>query len=779
MFDLKETDFDLHTELGMPECTYVNLDEADYPAQKTTDLSVIHLNVRGLLNKQDRIKDLLINCPSDIIMFCETWLTNTSEQLIKLENYKYYGRSRMDKIGGGVGIAIKDDLRSRIRLDLTINTEILEHIIVELKTDNKNILLVSGYRPPNGNTKKYLTEYKTLIQSLTKLKGHEIIIGMDHNLDFLKCNKHSPTSEFLELNLKKNLLPCISKPTRVTTKSATLIDNIFISSKLQQEIESSIIISDISDHFPLRIQLRNQKKCNKEPLKITSRKMTPTIVQQINDDLAKLDWDIELHNKDANEGFITFHNHLTSIIHKYAPEKTRTISRKKLKRDPWITSGIQISLNKQKRLYIKMLRDKTDASIQNYKNYRNTLQSIMRRSKNKYIYDKCEEYKQDSRKLWQLVNRLIGKERNKKNVIEKLKVGNEIKQDPTSITDTFNNFFSTVGEKYASKIPYDREKQRGYQKQMTPNTHTLFFQPCTPTEIWDLINNLPNKGSSGHDNISNIMLKSLGPSILHPLSQLFNKSLEEGIFPDMMKLADVTPLYKSKDPTESTNYRPISLLMTLSKQLEKIVHKRTYDFLESTNQLYYSQYGFRKGHSCEHAVSELISEVIKAKQEGFYTVALFLDLSKAFDTLDHKLLLEKMEIYGIRGVANAWFKNYLTGRKMRVKCSIASTGKVEYSNYNELQYGTLQGSCLGPLLFTIFTNDLHKHLEHCKSILFADDTTIYKSHRNLKYLSWCLEQDLNILYQWFSNNKLTLNIQKKQSAYCSKKQETDNQSIYH
>ena len=156
-------------------------------------------------------------------------------------------------------------------------------------------------------------------------------------------------------------------------------------------------------------------------------------------------------------------------------------------------------------------------------------------------------------------------------------------------------------------------------------------------------------------------------------------------------------------------------------------------------------------------MSELISEIIKAKQEGLYTVSLFLDLSKAFDTLDHRLLLEKMEIYGIRGVAKEWFKSYLTGRKMRVKCSIASTGKVEYSNYNDLQYGTPQGSCLGPLLFTIFTNDLHKH---CKSILFADDTTIYKSHRNLKYLSWCLEYELNILSQWFSNNKLTLNIDK-------------------
>ena len=227
-----------------------------------------------------------------------------------------------------------------------------------------------------------------------------------------------------------------------------------------------------------------------------------------------------------------------------------------------------------------------------------------------------------------------------------------------------------------------------------------------------------------------------------------------------MKKADVVPLYKSGDHYECTNYRPISLLLTMSKLLEKIMYKRTYNFLEITNQLYSSQYGFRTGHSCEHAVSELLAEIIKSKEEGLYTAAMFLDLSKAFDTLEHEVLLKKLEKYGVRGIALDWYRDYLSNRKMRTKCTTASTGKIEYSTYKQVTYGTPQGSCLGPLIFILFTNDLHHQLHHCKSLLFADDTTVYKSHRNLQYLSWCIEDDMNRLMKWFKANKLTLNIRK-------------------
>ena len=239
-----------------------------------------------------------------------------------------------------------------------------------------------------------------------------------------------------------------------------------------------------------------------------------------------------------------------------------------------------------------------------------------------------------------------------------------------------------------------------------------------------------------------------------------------------MKKADVTPLYKSKDDQECTNYRPISLLLTLSKLLEKVMYTRTYNFLTKTDQFYSSQYGFRQGHSCENAVSELVAEIIKSKQEGLYTISMFLDLSKAFDTLDHEVLIRKLDKYGIRGKANNWYKDYLTNRKMRTKCVVASTGKMEFSDYKNITYGTPQGSCLGPLIFIIFTNDLHRQLQYCKSLLFADDTAIYKSYRHLNYLTWCIEDDLNRLTQWFRINKLTLNLDKTVCILFQKTKET-------
>ena len=219
-----------------------------------------------------------------------------------------------------------------------------------------------------------------------------------------------------------------------------------------------------------------------------------------------------------------------------------------------------------------------------------------------------------------------------------------------------------------------------------------------------------------------------------------------------MKKADVVPLYKASDQQETNNYRPISLLLTLSKLLEKIMYKRTYRFLETSNQIYKSQYGFRTAHSCENAICKLVSEIIKGKQDGMYTLAVFLDLSKAFDSLEHDVLLKKLYKYGIRGVAYNWFESYLNNRQMRVKCNVASSGKLEYSNYMNVSYGTPQGSCLGPLIFLIFTNDLHRHLVYSSAILFADDTTLYKTHRNLTYLKWCLEDDLCTLSDWLAAN---------------------------
>ena len=171
----------------------------------------------------------------------------------------------------------------------------------------------------------------------------------------------------------------------------------------------------------------------------------------------------------------------------------------------------------------------------------------------------------------------------------------------------------------------------------------MFMDPTSSTEIRKLIMQLPNKDSSGHDNLSNSLLKQIVGSILEPLTTIFNQSLTEGVFKHGMKAADVTPLFKAKEHHLVTNYRPISLLLTVSKLLEKIVHIRTYRFLNESGQFYQGQYGFRSGHSCQNAISEMVGTVTKNMEEKKFTIGVFIDLSKAFDTLSHDILLDKME----------------------------------------------------------------------------------------------------------------------------------------
>ena len=240
-------------------------------------------------------------------------------------------------------------------------------------------------------------------------------------------------------------------------------------------------------------------------------------------------------------------------------------------------------------------------------------------------------------------------------------------------------------------------------------------------------------------------------------------SLEKGIVPACMKTAKVVPIYKSKQKDQFTNYRPISLLPTISKNLEKIIHQRIYGFIE--NILYNSQYGFRPNHSTINALTEFTSEILNSTENKLTSIAVYLDLSKAFDTLDYNILLRKLHHYGIRGIALDWFRSYLTDRKMYVDY------KGITSKEHNINYGVPQGSVLGPLLFILYTNDLPNTLTVSKSILFADDTTIYYSHSNLNTLYTNLNKDLQILNDWFKTNKLSLNVSKTQYMIFNKKKQ--------
>ena len=246
---------------------------------------------------------------------------------------------------------------------------------------------------------------------------------------------------------------------------------------------------------------------------------------------------------------------------------------------------------------------------------------------------------------------------------------------------------------------------------------------------------------------------------MYPLSIVFNQLLTLGKFPSLMKIAEIIPLYKGKDEDQVINYRPVLLLMTMSKVLEKLVYKKLYKFLDKHSIFYESQYGFRADHSCENAIMEMVGHIVQAHNDGVHSTGLYLDLLEAFDTLDHTLLLSKMERYGVRGLALDWFTNYLANQSLVAKIPDGPT-KVTYSDKFDITYGMGQGSCLGLLLFVIFCNDMQLLDLYGTLILFTDDTTLISSHRNEKYLEYQMHHDFEILLDWFRSNKLSLNMSK-------------------
>ena len=243
-------------------CDYWDLDDQtdDFSSQgQLAPFTVIQLNIRGLVGKQDRLRSLLRqikgNCKVHAMLFAETWMKKTQAKRITVPGFQYYGSYRNGKRGRGTGILLSKQLISRERKDLSLHLPNFENTTVEIKTNYDSIYLLSLYRPPNSSEKEFLKNYKQLLTRFTRAQQERLLIGLDHNMDFLKYDKHLPTKEFIELNLDLNLLPVITKPTRVTRSSATLIDNVIIGKYLQNSYDSKILISDISDHFPCIVKM--------------------------------------------------------------------------------------------------------------------------------------------------------------------------------------------------------------------------------------------------------------------------------------------------------------------------------------------------------------------------------------------------------------------------------------------------------------------------------------------------------------------------------------------
>ena len=262
----------------------------------------------------------------------------------------------------------------------------------------------------------------------------------------------------------------------------------------------------------------------------------------------------------------------------------------------------------------------------------------------------------------------------------------------------------------------------------------MFLTPVVENEIINIVKLCKPKNSKDCDDISMYVISKVIVSIAKPLAHIFNLSFSFGIFPDHMNIAKIIPIFKNGQKTEFTNYRPISILSQFSKILEKLFNLRLEKFLDANKILSDSQYGFRTGMSMVHAAAELVEQISSAIDGQSCCAGVFIDLKKAFDTVDHELLVEKLNVYGIRGIANKWLQNYLTNRKQYVVIDDHS------SDLLDMTCGVPQGSVLGPILFIIYINDICNVSDVVKCVLFAEDTNIFCSERNLTDLQLTLNR---------------------------------------
>ena len=736
---------------------YINMDEigsicidsrADYKF-----LTLMHLNIQGLVGKIDHLKELIDDFRSKgifihVIMLCETFLSDVSATVCDIPGYSLICNNRRRLTKGGVAMYISNELSyNRLTDCISIDTE-FETIAVEVSHRGKRFYCAEVYRVPNINEQLSVDRYNEFLSYFRNKR--DVYIGTDQNFDLLKCNVHANTNTLLNTFTSYGYMLTATKPTRVTHRTATLIDNIYIKTSHTTSHRSGIIITDISDHFP--VIYTSEMNINHFTNAVFKRRrpIKKEHFAIIEEEWRSLNWDC-LTTKTLTDAFDIFHTLLISTLNKYAPITERNTHKHNYL--PWLTKALRKSIHKKAQLYKQSLKHPKDhPKCKKYLTYKTCLNKVLRTAKNSYYYNQLKENCNNTKKTWKTINSMIKKTNNKQDIKEILHNGTTYNSN-YEIAEQFNKYFSTVGSNQAAQIA--TQTSSAPPPPISANEQSLFLTPTHEYEIQQLITRLKNKPSSGYDYITALHLKQMAPFIITPLTILFNRCLTEGEFPKRLKHAKIIPIHKKQDTSLLSNYRPISLLPSLSKILEKLIATRFISFLTHTDALDTHQYGFRPKQSTTDAITQLIGHIISNKEQKHITLATFLDFSKAFDTIKHDTLLHKLHQLGIRGTPQTLIQSYLKERTQHTEVN----GHLSPSIHQH-PFGVPQGSILGPLLFIIYINNIRASLSHTQHLLYADDTTLYISGTDLNTLQHEMNSDLQSIHNWCQHNSLFLNTQK-------------------
>ena len=578
--------------------------------QGNSSFSVMHINARSLWKNSDDVSHLISNSLDSslsIVAITETWIhSNTPVDILRVPNYTFIHADRTHKRGGGVGFYVNDHIDFKERSDLGNQSNTFESLFIETLNLKRNFVIGVIYRPPDRPLGIFTEDMLALLDTLNRSNKPTVLLG-DFNIDLVRYHSNNNVGAFMDAMFSNSFIPLITKPTRITDSTSTLIDNIFCND-ISLFTMSGILVSDVSDHFPIFsfVRTRWDYSQNYDKDYIVKRNMSENSFNSFIEKLNNYHWDHFYSISDVNEACNTFIDVINKLYDEMCPLKKVKI-KKCNTHNPWITSGILKSITTKKKLYKRFVNDRTLFNKLKFTSYKNKLTNVIRYSKKSYYTKLFDENRHNIKETWKLLNEITGRKKDTR--VKQFKINNnddEITND-LDVAECFNNYFSSIGNTLARHIP--RVDTSFFNFLSTPVPDSMYVSPTNCYEVSCILNKLKKGSSPGTDGISVKILQAASSNLVPPLTYICNLSLSSGVVPLHMKQARVTPVFKAGDPSVLSNYRPISILPSISKVLERIMYDRLLSFLNKNDILSSNQFGFRKNLSTYMAVTNIVKYI--------------------------------------------------------------------------------------------------------------------------------------------------------------------------
>ena len=607
------------------------------------------LNIDSLLKHIDEFRVFIDQEKPHIVSLNETKLDQSiCDSSLEVANYDIIRNDR-NRFGGGVALYVNKNLSYKVRTDLMVDK--LESVSVQIKNGSfKPFIVTSIYRPPEKPV-SYFSHIECLIASLESEIKESIIMG-DTNCDFLNPSNNN-TKNLKRILNSFELTQLIKEPTWTTATTKTIIDHI-ITNKPTMVSNSGVISCGISDHDAVFIERNVRAPKLKVPPKILNVhnfKRFDSVSFQA--DIKGIPTErIRSVSGGVNEMWHWWKTFFLDILNKHAPVAKIKVKGNHL---PYVTSELKSMI--RQRDYLRAKANKTGSNLlrQAYNHIKNRVNYKLFTLRKNYYSDKIEENKGNLKGTWKILRQAIGLG-NKSVGIDKIVSNGSDTSDSGDIARVCNQHFVTVGRRLAEKIPFTDESPTAHIKVANVKFQ---FSTIAASQIVKVIKKLINNKATGIHDIPNKILKD-NVSILSPyLEEIFNFSIKTGVFPNEFKIGKVTPIFKSGEKEDLNNYRPISVLPTIARVFEKLLYNQLYKFFTENQLLGDQQYGFRSLHSTALALGKCSNQWLMNIDNGKINSVIFLDIRKAFDTVNHEILLQKLSSYGIKGDTHKFFESYL------------------------------------------------------------------------------------------------------------------------